>query len=177
MTFVLRGAMPVGTSWRCEFFDPSRKNDYGRRGVTMRTAIGEQIVAGDGKDKFETGFKVVEYVPKTVKRALKGGTGMMREVDVSEAVVERIRDGKRVTLAVQQGKPLRFAPIDVQATLKYERGGVKTFDVVPGDEIDLNGQKFKVGDIQKLGKGASVTLADALTGKEYVLNALEQDGK
>jgi len=177
MAFVLRGAMPVGKGWRCEFFDPSRKNDYGRRGVTMRTAIGEQIVAGDGKDKFETGFKVVEYVPKTVKRALKGGTGMMREVDVSEAVVERIKDGKRVTLVVQQGKPLRFAPIDVQATLKYERGGVKTFDVVPGDEIDLNGQKFKVGDIKKLGKGASVTLADALTGKEYVLNALEQDGK
>ena len=177
MQFVLRGAMPIGKSWKCEFFDPSRRNDYGRRGVTMRASVGEQIVAGEGKDRFETGFKVLQYTPKTVKRAVKGGEGMKRDVDVSEAVVERIKDGKRVTLVVQQGKPVRFAPIDVQATLKYERGGVKTFDVVPGSEIDLNGQKFKVVAIKPLGKGASVTLADSLTGKEYVLNALEQDGK
>ena len=177
MQFVLRGAMPIGKSWKCEFFDPSRKNDYGRRGVTMRAAVGEQIVAGEGKDKFETGFKVVQHTSKTVKRAVKGGEGMKRDVDVSEAVVERIKDGKRVTLVVQHGNPVRFAPIDVQATLKYERGDVKTFDVVSGDEIDLNGQKFKVKAIKSLGKGASVTLAESLTGKEHVLNALEQDGK
>lgn len=177
MQFVLRGAMPIGKSWRCEFFDPSRRNDYGQRGVTMRTAVGDQIVAGEGKDRFETGFKVVKYTPKTVKRAVKGGEGMKRDVDVSEAVVERTRDGKRITLVVQHGSPVRFAPIDVQATLRYERGNVKTFDVVPGDEIGLNGQKFKIKAIKSIGKGASVTLADSLTGKEYELKALEQDGK
>ena len=181
MSFVFRRATKIPAGWRCEFFDPARKDDYGRRGMTLTATIGQEIMSGDGK--YKTGFKVKKYTHKVEKRAIKGGEGvkgaegMKKEVDVSEAVVERDKDGKCITLVVSQGKSFRLAPVDVQATLRYERGEVRRFDVVPGAEIDLNGEKFKVLDIQSVGKGATVTLENGLTGKKHILKALEQEAK
>ena len=175
MSFVFRRATKIPTGWRCEFFDPARKDDYGRRGMTLTATIGQEIMSSDGK--YKTGFKVKKYTHKVEKRTIKGGEGMKKEVDVSEAVVEREKDGKCITLVVSQGKSLRLAPVDVQATLRYERGEVRRFDVVPGAEIDLNGEKFKVLDIQSVGKGATVTLENGLTGKKHILKALEQEAK
>ena len=180
MSFVFRRATKIPAGWRCEFFDPVRKDDYGRRGLTLTATIGQSIASADGK--YKTGFKVKKYTPKVERRAIKGGAdgkggAMTKEVDVSEAVVERESDGKCITLVVSQGKTPRLAPVDVQATLKYERGTVRTFDVVPGDEIDLNGEKFKVLDIKSVGKGATVTLENGLTGKKHTLKALEQEAK
>ena len=140
----------------------------------MTAVIGEEIGAAVKKP---SGFVLKAYEKKETQRERKGMKGMKVTVDVSEATVERKRDGKVVKLRITSNKREKPTAVDVQATLKYERGDVKTFDVVPGDEIDLNGQKFKVGAIKRLGKGASVTLTDALTEKEYVLNALEQDAK
>ena len=181
MSFVFRRATKIPSGWRCEFFDPVRRDSYNRRGLTMSATIGQEIVSGDGK--YKTGFKVKQYTPKVEKRAIKGGEGvkgaeaMKRDVDVSEVVVERVKDGKCVTLAISQGKTFRLAPVDVQATLKYERGEVQRFEVVPGSEINLNGEKFKVLDIQSVGKGATVTLENGLTGKKHTLKALEQEAK
>ena len=175
MSFVFRRATKIPAGWRCEFFDPARKDDYNRRGLTMTAVVGQEIASADGK--YKTGFKVKTYTPKTEKRAIKGGEGLKREVDVSEAVVERISDGKCITLVVSQGKSLKLAPVDIQATLRYERGEVRRFEVVPGSEVDLNGEKFKVLDIQSVGKGATVTLENGLTGKKHTLKALEQEAK
>ena len=181
MSFVFRRATKIPSGWRCEFFDPVRRDSYNRRGLTMTATIGQEIASGDGK--YKTGFKVKQYTPKVEKRAIKGGEGvkgaegMKRDVDVSEVVVERVKDGKCVTLVISQGKTFRLAPVDVQATLRYERGEVRRFEVVPGAEIDLNGEKFKVLDIQSVGKGATVTLENGLTGKKHTLKALEQEAK
>ena len=174
MPFVFTGAMPVGKSWKCEFFDAKQRDDHGRAGRTLRAGIGEEIGASVKKP---SGFVLKAYEKKEVSRERKGMKGMKVKVDVSEATVERKSDGKVVKLRITSNKREKTAPVDVQATLKYVRGDVRTFDVVKGDEIDLNGQKFKIQDIKPLGKGATVTLADSLSGKEYVLNALEQDGK
>ena len=163
--FVLRQAMPIGKSWRCEFFHPKRKDNYGRMGATITAKIDEEIA--------DTGYIVRGYEKKTAKQAIKGAKGLTRAVDVSEAVLERKTDGKRVTLVTQQGKGVRLTPVDVQATLVYERGGTKTFTVVPGDEIDLNGEKYKVEEVVSVGKGGKVTLAKLPSGKKYVV-ALEQ---
>jgi len=181
MSFAFRRATKIPAGWRCEFFDPVRKDDYGRRGLTLTATIGQPITSADGK--YKTGFKVKKYTPKVEKRAIKGGAdgkggaAMTKEVDVSEVEVERERDGKCITLVVSQGKAPRLAPVDVQATLRYERGEVRRFDVVPGSEVDLNGEKFKVLDIQSVGKGATVTLENGLTGKKHILKALEQEAK
>ena len=180
MPFAFRQAMKIPAGWRCEFVDPVRKDDYGRRGLTLTAIVGEEIASKDGKVK--TGYKVKSYTPKTAKRAFKGGEvkgggAMTKDVDVSEVVVERAKDGKCVTLVVPQGKALKLVPVDVQATLAYARGEVKKFDVVPGSELDLNGEKYKVLDVQAVGKGARVVLENELTSKKHVLEALEQQAK
>ena len=175
MPFVFRKASKLPSGWRCDFFDPSRRDDYGRRGETLTAIVGGEISSRD--QKYKSGFLLKSYTPKSEKRAIKGSEGMTKSVDVSEAAVERRSDGKVITLVIQEGGPLKLAPVDVQATLAYTRGTVKNFDVVPGSEIDLNGSKYRIVDIKAVGKGAKVTVEDPRSGKKRVLEALEPDGK
>ena len=170
MPFVFTRATKIPAGWRCEFFDAGQKDDYGRAGRTLTATIGEEIGAGVKKP---TGFVLKSYEHKEAKRARKGMKGMTVTVDVSEATVERKRDGKLVKLVVSDKKS-RPAPVDVQATLSYERGTVKNFEVVPGSEIDLNGSKYRISAIEHAGKGAKVTVENSASGKKRVLEALEQ---
>ncbi len=165
MPFVFRKANKIPAGWRCEFFDPVRKDDYGRKGATLTAIIGEEIA--------DTGFVLKSHVAKTAKAAIKGGEGLMKTVDASEVVVERKSDGKKITLVAQQGKSVKLAPVDVQATLVYERGEVKRLTVVPGTEIVLSGTKYKVVEIRAVGKGAKVKVQNVLSGRERTLEALE----
>ena len=165
MPFVFRKANKIPAGWRCEFFDPARKDDYGRKGATLTAVVGEEIA--------DTGFVLKDYVAKTAREAIKGGDGLTRTVDASEAVVERKGDGKKITLAVQRGKNVKLAAVDVQATLVYGRGAGKRFEVVQGSEIVLSGEKYKVVTIKPVGKGAKVTVQNVMTGRERTLNALE----
>ena len=177
MPFYFRDAIKTPEGWKCTFIDPVKVNDYGRRGLRMTALVGGEIASDDGKVK--PGFDLKSYTPKTEKRSIniKGMEGMKKDVDVSEAVVVRKRDGKTITLMVPQGKKFNLEPVDVQATLAYARGTVTNFDVVPGSEIDLNGTKYRIADIKAVGKGAKVTVEDAKSGKKRVLEALAPDGK
>ena len=166
MPFVFRKANKIPAGWRCEFFDPVRKDDYGRKGTTLTAIIGEEVA--------DTGFVLKGYTAKTAKQAIKGGEGLMKTVDASEVVLERKRDGKQVTLVAQQGKTVKLAPVDIQATLTYARGVGRRFEVVPVAEIDLSGTKYKVIEIKAVGKGAKVKVQQVLTGRERILDALEQ---
>ena len=170
MPFVFTRATKIPTGWRCEFFDAGQKDDYGRAGRTLTATIDEEIGAGVKKP---TGFVLKSYERKEAKRARKGMKGMTVTVDVSEATVERKRDGKVIKLVVADKKS-KPAPVDVQATLSYERGTVKNFEVVPGSEIDLNGSKYRISAIEHAGKGAKVTVENSASGKKRVLEALEQ---
>ena len=171
MPFVFTKATQIPTGWRCEFFDANQKDDYGRAGRTFTAVIGEEIGAAVKKP---SGFVLKGYEKKEVKRARKGMKGMMVTIDVSEATVVRKRDGKELKLVIVDSKKAKPAPVDVQATLSYERGTVRNFDVVPGSEIDLNGTKYTITAIEHAGKGAKVTVANSLSGKKRVLEALEQ---
>ena len=165
MPFLFVSATPVPKSWRCEFFDPNKKDDYGRKGLAMTAVVGEKI----GK----SGFALKSYEKKSVKRTIKGSVNQ-REVDVSEAVVERLSDGRLLTLPIAESKKAKPAPIDVQATLAYSRGkDSKTFDVVPGTKFSLNGNSYVIRDVKALGKGAKVIVEDAVTGRQKTLEALE----
>ena len=164
MGFVFRGANKIPSGWRLSFFDPKKIDDYGRKGLVMTAVVGGSISG--------TGFKVKDYVQKTVKEVIPGTDGLMRPVDASEAVLERESDGKVVVMTVVRDKKLVFAPIDIQATLSYERGG-KTFEVVPGSKIELHSDKYRVVDIKAAGKGAEIEFEDVLTGKKRKLRALE----
>jgi len=166
LPFAFRKANVIPNGWRLEFFDPKRRDEYGRVGATVTALVGEPIGS--------YGYKLVKYEPKKVDREIKG-SNQKKPVDVSEAVVERESDHKQVTLVVQAGgtKNLKFAPIDIQATLSYERTGGVTFKVVPGETIDLSGAKFKVTDINAVGKGAKVTFEEVAKGRKRTLDALE----
>ena len=94
-------------------------------------------------------------------------------VDVSVAVVERKSDGKIVSLVLQDPKRIKLTPVDVQANLVYTRMGTKNFSVVTGDEIALNGEKFKVLGVKAVGKGGEVMLESVVTGRKKTLQALE----
>ena len=165
LPFVFKKANKIPSGWRLEFFDPKKKNDYGLVGKTVTAKIGEEI------DKY--GYKAVGYTPKMIKQVISGTGNLTKPVDVSEAVVERISDGKRVTLVVQHGKTYKFAPVDVQATVTYERGNSVTRKVIVGDTIDLNGSKYKVLSIKPEGKGAKVTFENASSGVKKTLSTLE----
>ena len=161
MPFIFLSATPIPKSWRCEFFDASRKDAYGRKGLSMSVVIGEEIG--------NTGFVLKGYEKKSVKRTIKGSVNE-KEVDVSEVVVERKSDGKQLTLKVASSRKDKPAPVDIQATLAYtRRGATKSFDVVPGAEITLSGTKYRISQIQPQGNGALITVEDVLTGKKRSL--------
>ena len=166
MPFVFTRANKIPSGWRLEFFDASRRNDYGNMGRTVTAVIGEEI----GK----YGFVVKGYEQKQERKAIKGGKGMQKMVDISEATLMRKRDGKIVKLVVAADRKEKPSAVDVQATLAYERGTVQNFEVVAGSEIELNGSKYKIADIQAAGKGAKVVVEDSISGKKRILEALEQ---
>lgn len=166
MPFIFTAANKIPSGWRCEFVNPSEKDDYGRTGRKYTATIGEEI----GK----SGYVLKGFEKKEEKRAIKGGQGMKKSVDVSVATVERRSDGKVVKIVISASKNEKPAPVDVQATLLYERGSAVNFEVVPGSEIDLNGTKYKVTDIKPIAKGAQVTLENSISGKKSTLEALEQ---
>ena len=166
MPFVFTRANKIPSGWRLEFFDASKRNDYGQMGRTVTAVIGEEI----GK----YGFVVKGYEQKQERKAIKGGRGMQKMVDVSEATLQRKRDGKFVKLVIVADRQEKPSAVDVQATLAYERGTVQNFEVVPGSEIDLNGCKYRIVEVQAAGKGAKVVVENSLSGKRRVLEALEQ---
>jgi len=166
MPFVFTMATKIPAGWRCEFYDANLKNDYGQKGKTITAVVGEEIG--------NSGYILKNYEKKEAKRAIKGGQGLQKTVDVSVATVERKSDGKVVPLTIVANKKTRPASVDVQVTLVYERGTVANFEVVPGAEIDLNGTKYKISEISAVGKGAKVVVENALSGKKRTLEALEQ---
>lgn len=162
LPFYLRANyMKTPNGMKLEFFDPKKRNDYGRAGYRYSIFVGKPI--GD------TGFIAKKFTQKTERRKIAGGGGAMRTVDVSFATLERASDGRLIDLAVEE----KGKPVDVQATLVYTRGSVKTFTVVPGDTIDLSGTKYKVKSVTRSGKGAEVVLEHATRGRLRTVKALE----
>ncbi len=161
LPFYLRSYMKTPSGMKLEFFDPKRRNDYGKNGYRYSVLVGEAI--GD------TGFTAKSFEQKEKKVKIKG-SNVERAVDVSAATIVRKDDGKEIVLAIDEKR----TPVDVQATLEFSRGETKTFTVLPGGTIDLYGNKYKVVEVKSVGKGAKVTLEDKLLGKIRTVEALEQ---
>ncbi len=175
MPFAFTKAQKIPAGWRCTFIDLSRKNDYGQLGRSFTAVVGEALAdKSDKKNPIDYGYVLKSFTEKSEKRERKGMKGMFVTIDVSEAVVERTKDKKSVPLVIQTGRKPRPLAVDVQAVLVYERGETKTFEVVVGDEINLNGTKYKVAAVDRVGKGAKVTLENSLNGRKRTLEALAQ---
>lgn len=154
LVFTRTYTTPAGRKY--DFKDPRRINDYDRGNYSVHE--GDKI----GK----SGFVVKGYESKVRKQ--KMGGGMEKSIDVSEAEIVREKDGKTVRLVIGAKK----TPIDVQATLVYERGSTQTFEVAAGDEIDLNGTKYKVLEITAPSKDAAqLKLKNLSSGRVRILDA------
>lgn len=165
--FYLKAVNKIPAGYRCEFV---------QKGVRFSATVGEDLVivktSGVGKEtKTPTGFKLIAAEVKERKVELKGVAGS-KTVDASTVTIERASDGKKLDLVVQLGKP-KPTPVDVQATIVYTRGTAKTFDVVAGGSIDLNGTIYKVIAVKALPKGAEVVLENTTTGKKQTLKTLD----
>ena len=161
LPFYLRSYMKTPNGMKLEFFDPKRRNDYGKNGYRYSVFVGEAI--GD------TGFTAKSFEQKEKKAKIKG-SNVERTVDVSAVTIVRKEDGKELVLALDEKRK----PVDVEATLEFSRGETKTFVVRAGATIDLYGSKYKVVGVESVGKGAKVTLEDSLLGKIRTVEALEQ---
>lgn len=166
LPFIFTKATQIPGGWRLEFFDASKKNV--KRGSTgiITAKVGEEIPG--------YGFTLVKYEAKTEKRERKGMAGMKVSVDVSEATLERKSDKKPVVVVISTPKNAKPVPVDVQATLVYERGASKTYDVVAGQEIELSGVKYRIVEVKSAGKGAKIVVENILTSRKRTIEALEQ---
>lgn len=147
--------LPRGVSFK--FKDPAHAKDF-NFGI---------VSAYENEEIGKTGFIVKAYEQKFIEKQMGGG--MRRKIDVSMAVVQRKSDGKLIRLAFNARK----TPVDVQATLFYDRPGGKTYEVTPGQTISLNGSEYKILDVRREGKSAAVDVVDSKTGKRRTIKALE----
>ena len=159
-TLMFQKAYKTPSGWKYNFKDndPKRKNDYDHGNYSVF----------EGKEIGKSGFVAKSYEEKFEEKTMGGG--MKKKIDASFATVERKSDGKLVKLVVGAKR----TATDVQATLVYERGGTKQFAVVPGSEIELNGVKYRIADVARSGKGATVTVENVATKKRRKIEALEQ---
>lgn len=177
--FVFTKATKIPTGWRCEFFDPKRKDAYGRVGTAFTAVVGEELFLpvskATGVAKGEpSGYLLKACEKKEELREIQAGSSMKKAVDVSEVTLVRKSDGKVVTLVLQSAKKTaKLTPVDVQATLVYERRTAQTFVVVPGDSITLNTETYLIRSVKPVGKGAEVVLEQSVTGRRKTLKALE----
>ncbi|MBO7483165.1 MAG: hypothetical protein J6U17_04695 [Kiritimatiellae bacterium] len=161
LAFYFEAVMQTPGGAKFSFRDPKARNDNGGVGRTYRVLAGEEIGT--------SGFVVKSYEQKSQRESIKG-TSVKRERDTSTVELERKSDGKRVTLTIGEK---RFADVDIQVRLVYERGAGKEFTVVKGDTIELNGESYLVKSIARDGKSVKVTFENAKTGTKTV-EALEQ---
>lgn len=154
-------SVPHNKSWLVYFRDDKKSTGYGKtKGVSVSAMVGADI--GD------TGYTLKSFEKKEKRAAIKGGSGMGRPVDVSEAEIVRKADNKAVRVVAG----VKNTPVDVQAKLTYERGESKEYSVSQGDEIDLNGTKYKVLEIKSLdANSARITLKNVETGKVRNIDA------
>lgn len=156
LPFFFTGVYKTPSGLKYNFKDPSRSNEYDRGNYSVY----------EGTEIGKTGFIAKKYTAKSEKR--KMGGGMDKTIDVSEATIERKMDGKLINMVLNK----RQTPVDIQATLRYERGSVKEFAVVKGSEFELNGNKYRVKDLVKSGGSLIVTVEDLAGGNTRKLTVL-----
>lgn len=156
LPFYFTGVYKTPSGLKYNFKDPSRSNEYDRGNYSVY----------EGAEIGKTGFIAKKYAEKFEKR--KMGGGMDKRIDVSEATIERKKDGKLINIVLNK----RQTPVDIQATLRYERGTVKEFAVVKGSEFTLNSGKYVVKDLVKSGGSLIVTVEDVNKGNTRKMTVL-----
>ena len=157
LTFYLEKdkSVPYNGSWMLYFRDDSKKTGYGTKGMSFSAAIGKEI--NDGQNV----YLVKEFEKKSEQKSIKGGKGMGRPVDVSVATIVRKKDQKVVRMIAGVKK----TPVETKVKLRFTRGQGQDFEVAAGEEIELNGTKYKVLEINPTSDGVGVMIKNTVTSK------------
>ncbi len=110
----------------------------------------------------QTGFKVGAYTKKTTRVKDPKLNNIEREIDVSTVEVERVSDGKKVTLVVQ-AEPVE---VDLECTLSLAMDNWSEV-VHAGIVFTIRGKKYKVVEINKE-KGTAIIQSE-LDGKRLTI--------
>ena len=158
-SLMFTGARKTPAGMKYDFRDPKHKTDTDR---------GNYYVL-EGQKIGKTGFTMKSCETKV--REIKMGGGMTRKEEYKIATVVRDRDSKVIQIRENSQK----TPTDEQATLVYDRGGTKEFNVVKGQVIELNGSKYKIVNLvyDAKAKKGSVLVQNLSTGKNRSIESLE----
>lgn len=149
-------SQPYNGSWLLYFHDPSKKTGYGTKGSTFSVAIGKEITDGQNV------YVLKEFEKKSEQKTIKGGKGMGKPVDVSVATIVRKKDEKVVRMVAGVKK----TPVETKVKLRFTRGQGQDFEVAAGAEIELNGTKYKVLEINSTSpENVSVMIKNTVTSK------------
>lgn len=156
LPFYFNNATPIPGGHRFTF------QRLGMKGFDAKVSakMNEEIVSSDRKS-WKSGWKITKYEQKTEQRQI-AGSKLKRPVDVSTVDIERITDGKKMTIRVGE----RNVSIESQAELQYTRGEGKKVVVAAGTEFDLNGMKYRVVKLGGNENSGEVTILDLQTKKE-----------
>lgn len=173
--FELKRVVEIPSGTRFTFRNPNAVYmKYGKKikGVDYECLVDkakpEEVAIGD------TGYTLVSFEKKHVKKENKRIKGLMIDVVVYELKVVRLSDKKEVPFRYAEGEKTTRAVVDTQATLVYNRGGVKEITVAEGEVFELtNGAKYKALTIKALAKGAEVVVEDLASGEKTTISALE----
>jgi len=142
---------------------------YTFQNLQSRSAYDKTFSPRDGEEIGKTGWVAGEYKKLSEERVISGSkTNAKRMVDVSTVEVTRKADGRKLVLRVNDRK----VAVATEATLAWDRFGGKSFTVKEGDEIDLNGTKYRVISLKPKDKnGCSVTLENLADKKQKTVES------
>lgn len=164
LPFYFKEANPIPGGHRITFLRTDSKSKIDNK---FMTKVGEEIASEDGKIK--TGYMLKQYDEKHEKRKIAGSkSGQEKSVNVSTVTLVRTTDKKELVARIGERK----VPVESEAELFYDRNGGKKFVVHVGQEIDLNGEKWRIIRASAKGKGAEVVLLNEQTKKEKIINPL-----
>lgn len=173
--FDLKRVVEIPTGTRFVFRDPNAVTvKYGKKvkGVDHECVVDkakpEAVKIGT------TGYTLVSFEKKYEKKANKRVKGLMVDTVVYDIKTVRDSDNKEVPFHFSEGEKSERAVVDIQATLVYNRGGVKEFTVSEGEVFELtNGAKYKALSIKAGAKGAEIVVEEISSGEKTTISALE----
>ena len=136
------------------------------------TAEGEEVRWMLKNEKYgrteSSGWRVVK-VEKKIDKVKKSGAGQEINVEKYSVVLQRMTDGRQISVPMGQ----KENSIEAQLDLQWNRGEGKTFTVAKGTEFELNKRKYKV---EKLMKG-QVVIVDLKTNEQRTIGDGASDQK
>ena len=140
---------------------------YTFQNLQSRSAYDKTYTPKNGEEIGKTGWIAGDYKKLSEERVIPGSkTNAKRVVDVSTVEITNKADGRKLLLKVNERK----IAIATEVTLTWDRFGGKSFTVKEGDEIDLNGSKYRIVSFKAKAKnGCAVTIEGVADKKQKTL--------